>query len=80
MLFGIKTEGQLGGRNELIEAYESFQVSYVEPRQAQMDRALSSIFKYIAPVKLITKNRPPIGFDYVSQSRSNGCLLSSLAC
>ena len=66
MLFGIKTEGQLGGRNELIEAYESFQVSYVEPRQAQMDRALSSIFKYIAPVKLITKNRPPIGLDYVT--------------
>ena len=66
MLFGIKTEGQLGGRNEMIEAYESFQVSYVEPRQAQMDRALSSIFKYIAPVKLITKNRPPIGLDYVT--------------
>lgn len=66
MLFGIKTEGQLGGRNELIEAYESFQVSYVEPRQAQMDRALSSIFKYVAPVKLITKNRPPIGLDYVT--------------
>jgi len=66
MLFGIKTEGQLGGRNELIEAYESFQVSYVEPRQAQMDRALSSIFKYIAPVKIITKNRPPIGLDYVT--------------
>ena len=66
MLFGIKSEGQLGGRNELIEAYESFQVSYVEPRQAQMDRALSSIFRYIAPVKLITKNRPPIGLDYVN--------------
>jgi len=65
MLFGIKTEGQLGGRNELIEAYESFQVSYVEPRQTQMDRALSSIFKYIAPVQLKTKNRPPIGLDYV---------------
>ena len=65
MLFGIKSEGQLGGRNELIEAYESFQVSYVEPRQTQMDRALSSIFKYIAPVKLVTKNRPPIGLDYV---------------
>jgi hypothetical protein len=66
MLFGIKSEGQLGGRTELIEAYESFQVSYVEPRQAQMDRALSSIFRYIAPVKLITKNRPPIGLDYVN--------------
>jgi hypothetical protein len=41
MLFGIKTEGQLGGRNELIEAYEAFQTSYVEPRQAQLDRCLN---------------------------------------
>jgi len=66
MLFGIKTEGQLGGRNELIEAYEAFQTSYIEPRQNQLDRCLTSIFKYIAPVKLKTKNRPPIGLDYVT--------------
>lgn len=65
MLFGIKTEGQLGGRSEIIEAYEAFQTSYIEPRQNQMDRALTSIFKYITPVKLITKNKPPIGLDYV---------------
>ena len=36
MLFGIKTEGQLGGRSELIEAYEAFQTSYIEPRQNQL--------------------------------------------
>ena len=65
MLFGIKTEGQLGGRNELIEAYEAFQTSYIEPRQSQLDRCLTSLFKYIAPVKLITKNKPPIGVDYI---------------
>lgn len=64
MLFGIKTEGQLGGRNELIEAYEAFQTSYIEPRQAQLDRCLTSIFKYIAPVRLRTQNKPPIGLDY----------------
>ena len=66
MLFGIKTEGQLGGRNELIEAYEAFQTSYIEPRQNQLDRALTSIFKWIAPVQLKTKNKPPIGLDYVT--------------
>lgn len=65
MLFGIKTEGQLGGRNELIESYEAFQVGYVEPRQAELDEIMSSVFKYVAPVKLVTKNRPPIGLDYV---------------
>lgn len=65
MLFGIKTEGQLGGRSELIEAYEAFQTSYIEPRQQQMDRAFTSLFRYITPVKLVTKNKPPIGVDYV---------------
>jgi hypothetical protein len=64
MLFGIKTEGQLGGRNELIEAYEAFQTSYIEPRQNQLDRCLTSIFKYIVPVTLKTKNKPPIGLDF----------------
>jgi hypothetical protein len=64
MLFGIKTEGQLGGRSELIEAYEAFQTSYIEPRQQQMDRAFTSLFRYITPVKLVTKNKPPIGLDY----------------
>lgn len=65
MLFGVKTEGQLGGRNELVEAYETFQTSYIEPRQKQIDFCLSHIFKYIVPVKLETKNNPPIGLDYV---------------
>jgi hypothetical protein len=65
MLFGIKTESQLGGRSELIEAYEAFQTAYIEPRQNQMDRALTSIFKFIVPVTLKTKNKPPIGLDYI---------------
>jgi DNA-binding Lrp family transcriptional regulator len=65
MLFGIKTEGQLGGRSELIEAYEAFQTAYIEPRQNHMDRALTSIFKFIVPVTLKTKNKPPIGLDYI---------------
>ena len=26
---------------------------------------MTSVFKYVAPVKLVTKNRPPIGLDYV---------------
>ncbi len=28
MLFGVKTEGQLGGRQELVEAYELFKATY----------------------------------------------------
>lgn len=33
MLFGIKTEGQLGGRSEIVDAYEIFNNTYVNERQ-----------------------------------------------
>ena len=52
MLFGVRVEGQLGGRSEMIEAYEMFQQAYVEPRQQKMDEQLTYLFSFIAPVKL----------------------------
>ena len=36
-LFGIKTEGQLGSRNEIRDAYEIFNNTYVQERQAEME-------------------------------------------
>lgn len=38
MLFGVKTEGQLGGRNELIESAELFQNTYVNNRQILLEK------------------------------------------
>lgn len=64
MLFGVRVEGQLGGRSELIEAYEMFQSAYVEPRQKKLDDALTYLFEYIAPVRLRTENKPPLGINY----------------
>ena len=65
MLFGVRVEGQLGGRSEMIEAYEMFQQAYVEPRQQKMDEQLTYLFSFIAPVKLETINKPPLGLDYL---------------
>jgi len=65
MLFGVRVEGQLGGRSEMIEAYEMFQQSYVEPRQGKMDEQLSYLFSFISPVRLETINKPPLGLDYL---------------
>lgn len=64
MLFGVRVEGQLGGRSELIEAYEMFQSAYVEPRQKKLDDALTYLFEYIAPVQIISENKPPLGINY----------------
>lgn len=48
MLFGIKTEGQLGGRTELVEAYEQFYNDYISPRQQQIERAFNAVLSYRA--------------------------------
>ena len=64
MLFGVRVEGQLGGRTELIEAYEMFHHSYIEPRQQKIDDVFAYLLEPIAQVKLETINKPPIGLDY----------------
>jgi len=65
VIFGISTPGALGQRNEIIEGYELFQTSYVEPRQKAKDSSFNSIFQYMADAKIKTTNKPPIGQDYV---------------
>lgn len=41
MLFGVKTEGQLGGRNEMIDAFELFYNTYVEIRQKALEEVIN---------------------------------------
>lgn len=43
MLFGVRTEGQLGGRSELVEAYELFKAVYINDRVQIIER----IFNYL---------------------------------
>jgi len=43
MLFGVKTEGQLGAANELKTSYEIFQNTYINKKQRQAERYLNSI-------------------------------------
>lgn len=52
MLFGVKTEGQLGGRNEIAEAYELFQNTYISKRQ----RIIEKIFNRFAALKGLRAN------------------------
>lgn len=41
MLFGIKTEGQLGGNNELKIAYEIFINTYAKPKQYNLEKIVN---------------------------------------
>jgi hypothetical protein len=45
MLFGIKTEGQLGGRSELDLAWRMLNINYIEPNQQLIERELNWILK-----------------------------------
>jgi hypothetical protein len=62
MLFGVKTEGQLGGRQELVEAYELFKATYVNDRVRKVERMMNYLGSFngvegmeLIPVEPITE-------------------------
>jgi hypothetical protein len=68
MLFGIKTEGQLGGRSEMREAYQLFQNTYVNAKQRALEEVVNYLFKFndiIADLEL--KPTEPISFEFSEQ-------------
>ncbi len=54
MLFGVRVEGQLGGRSEMIDAFNLFQNKYITPKQEIQER----IYNFFAPVKGKLKIKP----------------------
>lgn len=66
MLFGVRVEGQLGGRNELAEAYEIYYRDVIEPEQEFMDRFLESLLLDMGkPSKVQTTKLEPVNQDVV---------------
>jgi hypothetical protein len=67
ILLGYATEGALGQRNEMIEAYELFHKSYVNKRQVKVDTCLQHTLEYVYPgIELTTKDSDFLGVDYVA--------------
>jgi hypothetical protein len=60
MLFGIKTEGQLGGRTEILESYELFKETYVKPRQDTVLGSVNKIFEIfgLSPIVEVKELKP----------------------
>lgn len=64
MLFGIRVEGQLGGRSEMRDSYEIFKNTYVNDKQQALEMLfteLTGVEKKIIPVE-------PIGFEFSEQT------------
>jgi hypothetical protein len=65
MLFGIKTEGQLGGRSEMREAYQLFQNTYVNAKQRALEEVLNYLLKFNdVMAQLELKPTEPISFEF----------------
>jgi DNA-binding Lrp family transcriptional regulator len=64
MLFGIKTEGQLGGNTELKASYELFVATYAKPKANAFDKELNYILNYSSkPGKYELRQTDPIGWQ-----------------
>jgi DNA-binding Lrp family transcriptional regulator len=64
-LFGIKTEGQLGGSTEIRDAYTIFSNTYVNERQQAIEEIFNKLFEYVGikgEYKLIPVE--PLGFEF----------------
>jgi hypothetical protein len=66
MIFGVRVAGQLGGRAEMIDAFNLFTNTYVVPRQEVQEQ----IFNIFAPVKgkLRIKQLEPIMASFTEQT------------
>jgi DNA-binding Lrp family transcriptional regulator len=64
MLFGVRVEGQLGGRSEIREAYEIFKATYANDKQ----QSLELLFKEITGVEAKIVPVEPIGFEFSEQT------------
>lgn len=65
MLFGIKTEGQLGGRSEIRDAYQIFQNTYVNERQQEHEQVFTKLMN-LAGIEGEFKIVPvePLSFEF----------------
>lgn len=65
MLFGIRTEGQLGGRNELLEAQALFQSIYIDNRQKLIEGQLNKLAKMCGVVEEVKLNKYRLDFSNI---------------
>lgn len=65
MLFGIKTEGQLGGNTELYTAYSIFQNTYSKPKASAYSKEIEYLLKYsMYAGQYALKPSDPIGIQF----------------
>ncbi|NBW35052.1 MAG: phage portal protein [Cytophagia bacterium] len=67
ILLGYATEGALGQRNEMIQAYELLHKSYINRRQSKIETCLETTLEVVYPgIQISTKDSEFLGLDFVA--------------
>jgi hypothetical protein len=72
MLFGVRTEGQLGGRAELLEALAIFQSTYINKRQELLEKQFDKLAYFAGVTEPIKFEKYTINFDNVEAQKITG--------
>jgi hypothetical protein len=64
MLLGIKSEGQLGGRQEMIDAYELMKSTYVDAKQKILERSFNHLFKFGYTSTIELQSNTPLSMQF----------------
>ena len=81
MLFGIQEAGKLGGRNEILEALELFQSSYLTPKQRLIEKVFNRLSRLNGIQDKLVINRYSENFKTVNTNMSEilGILTSAIS-
>lgn len=72
ILLGYATEGALGQRNEMIQAYELLHKSYINRRQNKIETCLENTLETVYPgIQISTKDSEFLGLDFVALYQAN---------
>jgi DNA-binding MarR family transcriptional regulator len=69
MLFGIKTPGQLGGRSELMEAWELMKNTQINKKQQQIERVWNVLQALRGGQDVKITPTQPVGYDILNNSK-----------
>lgn len=67
LLFGIRTEGQLGGGSELLESLAIFQSTYIKSKQLIMEKTFNKLAKFAGVTEPLTFEKYTIDFSNINQ-------------
>ena len=65
LLFGIRTEGQLGGRSELLEALAIFQSTYISSKQSVIEKAFNKLAVFAGVTEVMELEQYSIDFSAI---------------